>query len=69
MILYVVGATPSMGSPERYIGKQWNFTAKPKIYLHNDIYFVMKFNTLEDRNEVLYSSPHTINNKPIIIKP
>ncbi|XP_019263163.1 PREDICTED: uncharacterized protein LOC109240928 [Nicotiana attenuata] len=68
-ILYVMGATPSIGALERYIAVKWNFTAKPKIYLHNDGYFLLKFNTLEVRDEVLYSVPHTINNKPIIIKP
>ncbi|XP_070047064.1 uncharacterized protein [Nicotiana tomentosiformis] len=69
VILYVIGATPSIGALKRYIGKQWNFAAKPKIYFHNDGYYVVKFNTLEDKDEVLYSGPHTINNKAIIIKP
>lgn len=69
VVVYVVGVTPSIEALERCIGNQWNFTAKPKIYLHNDGYFVLNFNTIEDRYEVLYSGPHTINNNPIIIKP
>lgn len=68
VILYVVGDSPTIGALERFIKAQWNFVAKPKIYYHNEGYFVIKFNTMEDRNEVIFSGPHTLNNIPIIIK-
>ncbi|KAM3202290.1 hypothetical protein P3L10_029914 [Capsicum annuum] len=48
LILYVVGAYLMIGSLERFIAEQWNFAAKPKIYYHNEGYFVMLFNLLED---------------------
>lgn len=54
IILYVVGAAPSIGVMERFIGTQWNFTPKPKIYLHNGGYFVVRFNSIGDRDEVLF---------------
>lgn len=41
---------------------------KPQIYYHNEDYFVIRFQNLEERNEVLYSGPHTINNRPVIMK-
>ncbi|XP_070053974.1 uncharacterized protein [Nicotiana tomentosiformis] len=53
---------------ERYIASVWNFVAKPKVYFHNNGYFVVRFNSIEDRDEVLYSGPHMLNNKPIIVK-
>ncbi|KAH0682876.1 hypothetical protein KY290_021474 [Solanum tuberosum] len=28
----------------------------------------VRFPSLDDRNEVLYSGPHMLNNKPIIVK-
>lgn len=68
IILYVVGDTPSIGAVERFIAAQWNFVSKPKVYYHNDGYFVIRFNNLEERNEVRYSGPYMINNKPIITK-
>ncbi|XP_075077311.1 uncharacterized protein LOC142164046 [Nicotiana tabacum] len=68
IILYVIGTSPSIGTMERFIASQWNFAAKPKVYYHNEGYFVILFNTMEDKNEVLYSGTHTIGNKPIILK-
>ncbi|XP_070057707.1 uncharacterized protein [Nicotiana tomentosiformis] len=62
------GTIPAIGELERFIDTQWNFASKPKIYFHNDGYFVVRFSNIEDRDEVLYSAPHTINNKPLIIK-
>ncbi|OIT00302.1 persulfide dioxygenase ethe1 -like, mitochondrial [Nicotiana attenuata] len=69
LILYVVGDTPTIGALERFISAHWNFSSKPKVFYHNDGYFVVRFNCMEDRDEVLYSGPYTISNKPIIIKP
>lgn len=68
IILYVMGDLPTIRSLERFIAAQWNFASKPKIYYHNDGYFIVKFQSIEDRDEVLYSGPHTINNKPVITK-
>ncbi|WMV09017.1 hypothetical protein MTR67_002404 [Solanum verrucosum] len=41
---------------------------KPEIYYHNEGYFMVLFDSMEDMNEVLYSGPYTMNSRPIIIK-
>lgn len=48
IILYVVGSSPTIGAVKRFVAEQWNFAAKPKIYCHNEGYFVVLFNSLED---------------------
>ena len=68
LIVYVVGNTPSIGMIIRHIEKEWNCVAKPQVYLHEKGYFVVKFQNIEDRNEILYSGPHMLNNRPMIIK-
>lgn len=68
IILYVVGETPTIGAIEWFIAAQWNFVAKPKVYFHNDGYFVVRFTSMDDMNAAFYSGPHTINSKPIITK-
>ncbi|KAG5576040.1 hypothetical protein H5410_056174 [Solanum commersonii] len=65
LILYVVGESPTIAAIERYIALQVNTVSKPKVYYHNDGYFLVKFASVDDRNEVLYSRPHMLNNKPI----
>ena len=68
VILYVVGQTPSIGSVTRFIEQTWNNVAKPTLFLHEKGYFLIKFASLEDRNEILYSGPHMLNSRPMIIK-
>ncbi|KAK4713334.1 hypothetical protein R3W88_019241 [Solanum pinnatisectum] len=68
LILYVVGADPTIAALERYIATNWNYITKTKVYYHNDRYFLVKLTKLEDRDEVLYAGPHMLNSKPIIVK-
>lgn len=68
LILYVVGESPTIAAIERCIALQVNTVSKPKVYYHNDGYFLVRLANLDDRNEVLYSGPHMMNNKPIIVK-
>ena len=41
---------------------------KPKVFPHEEGYYIIKFKNLGDMNEVLYSGPYTISNRPIILK-
>ncbi|KAG5620014.1 hypothetical protein H5410_005232 [Solanum commersonii] len=68
LILYIVGESPTIAAIERCIALQVNTVSKPKVYYHNDGYFLVRLANLDDRNEVLYSGPHMMNNKPIIVK-
>ncbi|XP_019235091.1 PREDICTED: uncharacterized protein LOC109215473 [Nicotiana attenuata] len=68
IVLYVMGESPSIGMLDQFIATQWNFISKPKIYFHNDGYFVVKLNSMEDKDAVLASGPYMIRNKPIIVK-
>lgn len=68
LIMYVVGNSPSIGAVERFIANNWNYIAKPKVYYNNEGYFVVKFASIGDRDEVLCSGPHIMNNRPIIVK-
>lgn len=54
IIVYIIGESPSIGAMERFIAMQWNFAAKPTVYYHNEGYFVILFNSMDDKNAVLY---------------
>lgn len=68
LIMYVVGSSPSIGAIERFIAGNWSYITKPKVYYHNEGYILVHFSSFEERDEVLYSGPHTLNNKPVISK-
>lgn len=54
LMLYVVGADPTIAAVERFIAATWNY--------------LVKFTCIDDRDEVLYSGPHMMNNKLVIVK-
>ncbi|XP_056685730.1 uncharacterized protein [Spinacia oleracea] len=68
IILYVVGDTPTLKYINTFIEKNWNCVSQPEVLLHNDGYFVIRFGTIKEMKEVLYSRPYTIAYKPMIMK-
>lgn len=68
LIVYVLGDTPPYSYMENYIAKYWNNAAKPEIYLHEDGFFIVKFQTPEDRDKIVCAGPYMFNNRPIIMK-
>ncbi|XP_021847403.1 uncharacterized protein [Spinacia oleracea] len=67
--MYVVGDVPTIASVKRYIAANWSRVGVPNVFLHDDGYFVIKFNSLAERDEILCKGPYTFFNKPVIIKP
>ena len=68
LIAYVVGECPGYNVMNRYIMMNWSKAGKPTLFLHEEGYFIVKFQNMEDMNEILFSGPYTINNRPIILK-
>ena len=68
LILFVVGYTPTIASVARFIAQNWNQVQKPNLVLHEDGYFIVQFVSLDDKNEILYSGPHSFYGKPVIVK-
>ncbi|KAH0659286.1 hypothetical protein KY290_028847 [Solanum tuberosum] len=58
VVVYVVGATPSIGAMEMFIVAQRSFSAKPVVLYHSNGYFVVKFANEEERDKVLCAGPH-----------
>ncbi|XP_015060282.1 uncharacterized protein LOC107006173 [Solanum pennellii] len=46
----------------------WSSVSKPEVFLHEDGYYLIKFQKIRDMNEILFSGTYTINNRPIILK-
>ena len=68
LIAYVVGECPGYNAMNRYIMMNWSTVGKPDVFLHEEGYYIIKFKNLSDMNEILYSGPYTISNRPIILK-
>lgn len=53
----------------RYVSQNWCRVAAPEIFMHDEGYYVIKFQSLTDMHEIYYAGPYTINNRPFILKP
>ncbi|XP_021835842.2 uncharacterized protein [Spinacia oleracea] len=68
VVMFVIGETPTIASVMRFITKEWNHVAMPKVFLHDEGYFVLKFGSVEDKDAVLFAGPHFFYGKPTILK-
>ncbi|XP_058746636.1 uncharacterized protein LOC131619565 [Vicia villosa] len=68
LIMYVMGGDLSMNSVKTYMTKQWNFVQVPDMYYHKEGYFLLRFRSFTDRDEVMMRGPYTIRNMPLLLK-
>ncbi|XP_060194890.1 uncharacterized protein LOC132624075 [Lycium barbarum] len=68
IIGYVVGDTPYANRMEGYVTRVWNFVTKPMVLMHDEGYYIFKFNSIQDKDKVLKAGPYYFNNKPLILK-
>jgi len=55
LIAYVIGECPGYNTMHRYITMNWTTVTKPDIYLHEEGYYIVKFQNLSYTNEILYT--------------
>ncbi|CAK8535666.1 unnamed protein product [Lathyrus sativus] len=68
LILYVVGDNLSLNTMKNFMRRMWNFIKIPDLYYHDDRYFLLRFNSHEDKEAVMMKGPYTIRNMPMILK-
>ncbi|WMV24159.1 hypothetical protein MTR67_017544 [Solanum verrucosum] len=68
LIAYFIDDVPGYNTLTRYINQFWTNAVKPKVFYHKEGYYVIRFASIDDMNQILYSGPYTINNRPIILK-
>ena len=66
--LFILGDSPSTASIVRFTSAAWPSIAKPKLQQHEDGYFVILFQSREDRDTVIQNGPYTMGGKPVLLK-
>lgn len=69
MIAYIIGDNPGYNAMKRYIAQHWLDIAEQDLFLHEEGYYVIKYQLMDDLYEIIYIGPYTISNRPIILKP
>lgn len=68
LIGYVIGGAPPFKEMLRFVYGVWNFVSTPQIYLHDEGYYIFRFDSDEDKARVMQQEPFTFNNRPLILK-
>ncbi|KAL2934592.1 Hydroxycarboxylate dehydrogenase A [Bienertia sinuspersici] len=68
VIVYIMGDTPTIASMTRFVEREWNFVSKSQIFLHDKGYFIVKFVSKVDRDEVLFAGPYTFFGIPMVVE-
>lgn len=69
LIAYIVGENPGYNVMRRYIAQHWLDIGEQDLFLHEDDYYVIKFQNMDDMHRIFHVGPHTIRNRSIILKP
>lgn len=52
----------------KFVYGVWQFVSTPQVLLHDEGYFIFKFESDDDRDLVLRNGLYTFNNRPMILK-
>ncbi|OIS97215.1 hypothetical protein A4A49_22998 [Nicotiana attenuata] len=68
LIGYVIGGSPQFKEMLKFVYGVWHFASTPQVLIHDEGYFIFKFESAEDRDMVLQNGPYTFNNRPMMLK-
>ncbi|CAO2827739.1 unnamed protein product [Amaranthus hypochondriacus] len=68
IVVYVVGGNVSLDILKGFIRKHWSFVSMPTIHQHEEGYFVMRFNTDSECEDVIKGGPYFLNRAPMVVK-
>lgn len=69
LVMYVVGESPTLASVRRFMAAVWSEVSTPQVFFHDEGYFIIRFECIEDKNRIVAGGPYTFYGKPVIIKP
>lgn len=67
MIVYTLGECPGYNTMTRFVAQTQNFVVEPIVYLYEDGYFTVKFQSMNDCEKCVCRS--ILNYKLLILKP
>ncbi|KAH0763531.1 hypothetical protein KY290_019604 [Solanum tuberosum] len=68
LIAYFLGETPGYNVICIYIAANWKNIEAPEVFYHDEGYYIIKFQSIEDMQAIYYTRHYSINNRTIILK-
>lgn len=69
VVFYVVDENPTIKYLNMFIEKHWNCMDKTDIFLHEEGYLIISFESVNERDRILSSGLYCLANPPTILKP
>lgn len=66
--MYVLAKDLSMNATKQFMIRFWKFVKLTELYYHEEGYFLMKFQSVEDKELVLDRGPYSIHNMSMVLK-
>ncbi|KAL6565248.1 hypothetical protein OROGR_002199 [Orobanche gracilis] len=67
IVFYVLGAEHSFIYMEQFVAKTWGKTAKPTLHQAPNGFFIAKFSSQEECEQVMEGGPYSLKSQPIIM--
>ncbi|XP_060200722.1 uncharacterized protein LOC132628988 [Lycium barbarum] len=68
LVVYTMGDTLSYTYMSNYVTRNWNIVAFPEVYYHDEGCYIVKFQSPEDRYEIMFAGPYTMNSIPLVLQ-
>ncbi|XP_058749946.1 uncharacterized protein LOC131622954 [Vicia villosa] len=68
LIMYALGKELSMNAVKNFMSKFWDFVQLPSMFYHEEGYFLLKFHSTQDRDQVQIKGPYSIHGVPMVLK-
>lgn len=68
LIMYVIGRDISTNSVKQFMESNWSFVKLPDLFYNDGGYFIMRFHSFQEKDEVLSKGPYTILNMPMLLR-
>ncbi|XP_016512276.1 uncharacterized protein LOC107829318 [Nicotiana tabacum] len=68
LIGYVLGGNPSFKEMLKFVYGVWNLVTTHTVFLHDDGYFIFRFESVKDKNLIVQNGPYTFNSRPMVLK-
>lgn len=66
--MYVVDDELSIYGVRQFMSKVWNFFALPELYYMDDGYFIIRFKTKDEVDDVMAKGPYAIYKQTMFLK-
>ncbi|XP_058775480.1 uncharacterized protein LOC131649739 [Vicia villosa] len=67
LIMYVLGGNLTMNGVKNFMMRVWNFAALPELYYNEEGFFIIRFQSKEDKESVLKRGPYSIFRQPMFL--